>query len=120
MTHDQCVTLTHANRPDANCTACFHFRWDGSTKFKQAMDTVFVSPDSKQDLGEVRTSGALTFVRIYGAGHMTALDQPEGSLLMVEKWLANKDFPYSLHSPAEAQKTLLTQYLHSKQKPNEM
>ncbi|KAJ1993949.1 hypothetical protein GGI25_001845 [Coemansia spiralis] len=37
--------------------------------------------------GEVRSMRGLAFLRIYGAGHMVALDQPETALEMLRQWI---------------------------------
>ncbi|KAL4246590.1 Carboxypeptidase [Abortiporus biennis] len=42
--------------------------------------------------GLTRSSGGLSFVTIYGAGHMVPYDQPQISLEMLKRWLANEDF----------------------------
>ncbi|TCD70780.1 hypothetical protein EIP91_001811 [Steccherinum ochraceum] len=40
--------------------------------------------------GQTRSSGPLTYTTIYGAGHLTPLDQPEVSLEMVKRWISGK------------------------------
>ncbi len=41
-------------------------------------------------MGEVKSSGNLTFMRIHGAGHMVPLDQPEASLDFFNRWLGGE------------------------------
>lgn len=41
-------------------------------------------------LGEARSHGNLTFLRVYEAGHMVPYDQPEHSLEFINKWLFGK------------------------------
>lgn len=40
-----------------------------------------------KEIGTVKSSGNLTFMRMYGAGHMVPHDQPESSLDMYNRWL---------------------------------
>ena len=44
-----------------------------------------------QDVGEFKHHGNFTFLRVYQAGHMVPMDQPEVSLEMFKKFL-NKEF----------------------------
>ncbi|KAI0077845.1 serine carboxypeptidase [Panus rudis PR-1116 ss-1] len=41
--------------------------------------------------GKTRSAGPLTFATIYGAGHLVPYDEPEVSLELVRKWLAEED-----------------------------
>ncbi|KAL5612799.1 hypothetical protein BROUX41_004117 [Berkeleyomyces rouxiae] len=40
--------------------------------------------------GRVKSSGNLTFMQIFGAGHMVPMDQPENSLDFYNRWLAGE------------------------------
>lgn len=40
-----------------------------------------------EEYGQVKSSGNLTFMRIYQAGHMVPFNQPEGSLNFFNRWL---------------------------------
>lgn len=41
-------------------------------------------------IGEVKSSGNLTYMRIHGAGHMVPLDQPEASLDFFNRWVSGE------------------------------
>ena len=43
-----------------------------------------------EKIGEVKSSGNLTFMRIHSAGHMVPLDQPENSLDFFNRWLSGE------------------------------
>ena len=47
---------------------------------------------SGQKIGEVKSHGNFTFMRIHAAGHMVPLDQPEASLEFFNRWLAQEWF----------------------------
>jgi len=68
--------------------------WPGHKKFAAAeMEGLHIDGDSDaRKIGEVKTSGNFTYMRIYGAGHMVPLDQPESSLEFYNRWLAKEWF----------------------------
>ncbi|KAH8689434.1 putative carboxypeptidase CpyA/Prc1 [Talaromyces proteolyticus] len=41
-------------------------------------------------IGQVKSSGNLTFMRLYGGGHMVPMDQPEASLEFFNRWLTGE------------------------------
>ncbi len=43
-------------------------------------------------IGEIKSHGNFTFMRIHAAGHMVPLDQPEASLEFFNRWLAKEWF----------------------------
>jgi cathepsin A (carboxypeptidase C) len=45
--------------------------------------------------GEVKSSGNLTFLRVFDAGHMTPYDQPHNSLAFFNRWIVDKDYAFS-------------------------
>ncbi|KAJ2120828.1 hypothetical protein IW147_004768 [Coemansia sp. RSA 720] len=55
--------------------------WFGQTGFKMAQDRAWTQG------GVVREFGGLTVLRVEGAGHMVAKDQPKRALHMVSQWL---------------------------------
>ncbi|ORY99015.1 Alpha/Beta hydrolase protein [Syncephalastrum racemosum] len=61
--------------------------WAGQEGFNDALDKPWLTKDKYTFAGEARTYSNLTFLRIYGAGHMVPYDQPENSLDMVLRWL---------------------------------
>ncbi len=46
-----------------------------------------------EKIGEVKSSGNFTFMRIHAAGHMVPLDQPEAGLDFFNRWLSGEWFP---------------------------
>lgn len=66
--------------------------WPGHQKFAAAkMEDLRIdaSPDGRK-IGEVKSHGNFTFMRIHAAGHMVPLDQPESSLEFFNRWLAKE------------------------------
>jgi cathepsin A (carboxypeptidase C) len=49
-------------------------QWTGSGEFNAAKDQPWLV--GKQEMGQVRTAGPLTFLRIYSAGHMVRGSMP--------------------------------------------
>ena len=48
---------------------------------------VSTSADGGKVVGSVKSSGNLTFVRLFAGGHMIPHDQPEASLDVFNRWL---------------------------------
>ncbi|KZZ88266.1 carboxypeptidase Y [Ascosphaera apis ARSEF 7405] len=44
----------------------------------------------KEEIGQVKSSGNFTFMRLYGGGHMVPMDQPEASLEFFNRWLGGE------------------------------
>ncbi|EGE09546.1 carboxypeptidase [Trichophyton equinum CBS 127.97] len=64
--------------------------WPGHKKFAEAKleDLKIVDNKNKgKKIGQVKSSGNFTFMRIFGAGHMVPLNQPEASLEFLNRWL---------------------------------
>ncbi|KAJ1833605.1 hypothetical protein LPJ63_002649 [Coemansia sp. RSA 2711] len=55
--------------------------WPGQAGFNMAADRAWAAG------GQVRAFGGLTFLRVNGAGHMVAKDQPAAALAMLSQWL---------------------------------
>jgi cathepsin A (carboxypeptidase C) len=64
--------------------------WSGRGAYHTTKDYVWYHPRTRKSLGEVRSAGGLTNVRVYNAGHMVSQDQPETALLLVQTWLGGK------------------------------
>ncbi|PQE16068.1 Carboxypeptidase Y A protein [Rutstroemia sp. NJR-2017a WRK4] len=60
--------------------------WPGQKDFNAAK-TKDLKLDSGEKTGTFKSSGNFTFARIFGAGHMVPMDQPEASLDFLNKWL---------------------------------
>jgi cathepsin A (carboxypeptidase C) len=62
--------------------------WPGQKGFKNAaMEDFKIDGDGKK-VGEVKSSGNFTFMRLHAGGHMVPYDQPEASLEMLNRWLS--------------------------------
>ncbi|KAJ1673797.1 hypothetical protein EV182_004537 [Spiromyces aspiralis] len=61
--------------------------WSGQEAFNQANDRVWTNTQTGKEAGEVRNHGPFTFLRIFSAGHMVPLDQPENALDMINRWI---------------------------------
>ncbi|KAF3222181.1 hypothetical protein TWF106_009923 [Orbilia oligospora] len=64
--------------------------WPGKAAYNKVELQDFKMADSGKSVGQIKSSGHLTFLRIYQAGHMTPMDQPESSLEFFNRWLRNK------------------------------
>lgn len=62
--------------------------WSGKEGYNAAIDEKWYSDLTGQHAGNVRSSGNLTFLRIFDAGHMVPYDQPENALDFFNKWLS--------------------------------
>ncbi|KAF5372899.1 hypothetical protein D9758_001450 [Tetrapyrgos nigripes] len=94
--------LVYAGNADAMCNYIGNERWveDLDTSFKGEFATAksnpWITKSSGRQVGEVRsaggkgfTAGNVTFVNVYGAGHMVPYDQPEAAFDMITRWLNN-------------------------------
>ena len=62
--------------------------WGGKKAFNKAdLEELELGGKGGDKIGNVKSSGNLTFLSIDGAGHMMPLDQPEASLDMFNRWL---------------------------------
>jgi len=67
--------------------------WHGKQEFNAADDVkVSLRSDPNTPVGEVRTARDFAFFRLYDAGHLSPMDQPEVTLEMV-KWLTQSAGP---------------------------
>ncbi|KAI9829941.1 MAG: hypothetical protein M1819_005913 [Sarea resinae] len=66
--------------------------WPGQKSFNKAPLSNLKLTDNGKKIGEVKSSGNFTFLRIHAAGHMVPLDQPEPSLDMFNRWLGGEWF----------------------------
>ncbi|EGS20806.1 serine-type carboxypeptidase-like protein [Thermochaetoides thermophila DSM 1495] len=66
--------------------------WSGKKSFNEAELEDLKLPGANEAYGKVKASGNFTFMRIYQAGHMTPMDQPEASLDFLNRWLGGEWF----------------------------
>ncbi|KAF2861409.1 cpy like protein carboxypeptidase [Piedraia hortae CBS 480.64] len=60
--------------------------WSGKKDYNKAELKALKLADGKK-IGEVKSSGNFTFVKLHAGGHMVPYDQPVASLEMVSRWL---------------------------------
>ena len=66
--------------------------WPGQKAF-QAATVKDLKLDNGDKYGKFRNGGGnLTFMQIFGAGHMVPMDQPEASLDFYNRWLGGEWF----------------------------
>lgn len=62
--------------------------WSGKSGFnKEHLSSYNVG---EKEVGQIKSSGNFTFLRLYQAGHMVPYNQPEASLQMLNEWLGGK------------------------------
>jgi cathepsin A (carboxypeptidase C) len=68
--------------------------WDGHEKYaaEPMQNLTMASGKSKDEksIGQFKSHGNLTFMRIYHGGHMVPMDQPEASLEFFNRWLGGE------------------------------
>lgn len=83
--------LIYVGEMDFNCNFMGNLawvkslQWNGQQDFQRAPDNEFRL--ANRWAGTERQSGLLSFVRVYNAGHMVPMDQPEVSLYMLHRFL---------------------------------
>jgi cathepsin A (carboxypeptidase C) len=68
--------------------------WPGHNKFSR-MDMTDLRIDGEKDgkkIGEVKSHGNFTYMRLHAGGHMVPLDQPEASLEFFNRWISKEWF----------------------------
>ena len=64
--------------------------WPGQKEYKNAkMEDFKIDGDGKK-VGEVKSHGNFTFLKLHAGGHMVPYDQPEASLEMLNRWLGGE------------------------------
>ena len=68
--------------------------WPGHKKFAAASmeDLRIDGVKSGRKIGEVKSNGNFTFMRLHAGGHMVPLDQPEASLEFFNRWIMKEWF----------------------------
>ncbi|KAG1047184.1 hypothetical protein G6F43_010356 [Rhizopus delemar] len=66
-----------------------NMRWKGKIGYIRAPVLPWYSTLTGKHAGDVRTFENLTFLKVFGAGHMVPFDQPENALDFFDKWLAS-------------------------------
>lgn len=64
--------------------------WPGQKAYnKVELEDLKLGGDGDK-IGEVKSNGNLTFMRLHAGGHMVPLDQPEASLEFFNRWLGGE------------------------------
>jgi cathepsin A (carboxypeptidase C) len=69
--------------------------WPGQKEYAPLplKDLVIEENEHKgKKIGQIKSHGNFTFMRLYGAGHMVPMDQPEASLEFFNRWLGGEWF----------------------------
>ncbi|KAK3379530.1 Alpha/Beta hydrolase protein [Lasiosphaeria ovina] len=64
--------------------------WPGKKGFNKASIKDLTLDGADKEYGKVKAAGNFTFMRIYAAGHMVPMDQPEHSLDFLNRWLGGE------------------------------
>ncbi|KAF2008978.1 carboxypeptidase Y-like protein A [Aaosphaeria arxii CBS 175.79] len=64
--------------------------WPGQKEYKKAATEDLLLGGKGDKIGQVKSSGNLTFIRIHGGGHMVPYDQPEASSDFFTRWLSGE------------------------------
>ncbi|MED6220612.1 hypothetical protein PIB30_046374 [Stylosanthes scabra] len=62
--------------------------WSGQKEFKEAPAVQFKV--NGEEAGSLSSHGPLTFLKVYKAGHLVPMDQPEAALDMLTRWMQGK------------------------------
>ena len=86
--------LVYAGDQDFICNWLGNRAWTDALEWKnseeyaqQSFRNWTIAEDSRDPAGEVKSYGALTYLRLFGGGHMAPHDIPEASLAMLQQWL---------------------------------
>ena len=64
--------------------------WPGQAAYAPLELKELESEISGKSIGQVKSYGNFTFMRLYGGGHMVPMDQPENSLEFYNRWLGGE------------------------------
>ncbi|XP_051113627.1 serine carboxypeptidase-like 48 [Andrographis paniculata] len=83
--------LLYAGEFDLICNWLGNSRWVEDLKwpgYSTAPSTDFIVDNKK--CGLTKGKGPLTFLKVFGAGHLVPMDQPKASLEMLSRWIQGK------------------------------
>lgn len=66
--------------------------WSGHKRFVDSEKKDLTREGVDKAYGKVKSSGNLSFMRIFDAGHMVPMDQPEASIDFLNRWLGGEWF----------------------------
>ncbi|SCU90659.1 LADA_0F05622g1_1 [Lachancea dasiensis] len=64
--------------------------WKHKDQFSSLPLKSWNSKETGEPMGQVKSFGSFTYLRVFDAGHMVPYDQPESSLEMVNRWVAGE------------------------------
>ncbi|KAF2034070.1 carboxypeptidase Y precursor [Setomelanomma holmii] len=64
--------------------------WPGQKEYKNAKMEDFKIDGDGKTVGQVKSHGNFTFLKLHAGGHMVPYDQPEASLEMLNRWLGGE------------------------------
>lgn len=89
--------LIYAGDKDYICNWLGNMAWTDKLEWKyheeyekQSLQK-WINEETNESLGEAKSYGSLTFLRVYDAGHMVPHDQPENSLQFLNSWIRAVD-----------------------------
>ncbi|QLG71960.1 hypothetical protein HG535_0C03120 [Zygotorulaspora mrakii] len=88
--------LIYAGDKDFICNWLGNRAWSDQLEWKSKENYEYLplkpwkSKDTGEEIGQIKKFGPLTFLRVYDAGHMVPMDQPESSLEMLNGWIHDK------------------------------
>ncbi|KAL9314790.1 hypothetical protein ACSQ67_020242 [Phaseolus vulgaris] len=94
LLEDGIKVLVYAGEYDLICNWLGNSRWvhamewSGQKAFGTSPTVKFVVEGV--DAGSLNSYGPLSFLKVYGAGHMVPMDQPKASLEMLKSWMGGK------------------------------
>jgi len=94
LLEDNVPVMIYAGDKDLICNHVGNRRWvdslewSGAAAWRQAADRDWSLPGASGASGSVATSGPLSFVRVFDAGHMVPMDQPEAALHMISRFVS--------------------------------
>ena len=95
---DQIPVLVYAGDADFICNWLGNkawteaLEWPGKSEFSTLKLEELESLEDGKAIGQVKSHGNFTFMRIYHAGHMVPMDQPKASLEFYNRWLGGEWF----------------------------
>ncbi|VFQ77808.1 unnamed protein product [Cuscuta campestris] len=94
LLEDGIKLLVYAGEYDLICNWLGNSRWvealewSGKRGFAGAANARFVVDGEVK--GTLKSYGALTFLKVHGAGHLVPMDQPKASLEMLHRWMQSQ------------------------------
>ncbi|KAI9321759.1 Alpha/Beta hydrolase protein [Dichotomocladium elegans] len=72
-----------------------NMNWSGQQGFIEAADEQWITRSSNTYAGDARSYGALTYIRVFGAGHLATYDKPAETLDLMQRWLNHESLTHT-------------------------